>query len=60
MFKKYGIQVLFFDKRINFEVPSKKESKAWFSTAWFTNGLDLPKELNFVRLESPNQTKIVD
>lgn len=60
LFKKYGVQVLFFDKRINFEVPSKKESKAWFSTAWFTNWLNLEHEFNFVRLENPNQKKIIE
>jgi len=51
LFKKYGIQVIFFDKRINFETPSGKGSGSWFATAWFTWGLNLPKTLNFVKLE---------
>jgi len=54
-FKQYGIQVVFFDKRINFETPSGDGSGAWFSTAWFTNWLNLPKDLNFVKLKHPNQ-----
>jgi len=52
LFKQYGVQVIFFDKRINFITPTGKagkESKSWFSTAWFTWGLNLPEQLNFVR-----------
>ena len=51
LFKKYGVQVIFFDKRINFETPSGKGSGSWFATAWFTWGLNLPKDLMFVKLE---------
>lgn len=51
LFKKYGIEVIFFDKRINFETPNKVEnSSAWFATAWFTHGLNLGNTLNFVEL----------
>ena len=56
LFKKYGVQVIFFDKRINFETPSGKGSGSWFATAWFTWGLNLPKELNFVKLSTQNST----
>ena len=49
LFKKYGLEVIFFDKRINFETPNKVEkSSAWFATAWFTHGLNIGKELTFV------------
>lgn len=58
LFKKYGVQVIFFDKRINFETPSGNGSGAWFATAWFTNWLNLPKDLNFVRLKNPKQRKL--
>ena len=51
LFQKYGLEVIFFDKRINFETPSGKGSGSWFATAWFTNGLNIGKEMNFVRLE---------
>lgn len=50
LFKIYGLQVIFFDKRINFETPSGKGSGSWFATAWFTNGLNLPKDFTFVSL----------
>ena len=51
LFKKYGLQVIFFNKRINFITPSGKGSGSWFASAWFTWGLNLPKDLNFVELK---------
>ena len=60
LFKKYGVQVIFFDKRINFETPSGNGSGSWFATAWFTNWLNLENDLTFVRLENPNQKKIIE
>ena len=57
LFKKYGVQVIFFDKRINFDTPDGSGSGSWFATAWFTWGLDLPKDLTFVKL---NPTSSVD
>jgi len=48
LFKQYGLEVILFDKRINFHVPSGKESKSWFATAWFTNWLNIGNQLNFV------------
>jgi len=47
LFKEYGLEVIFFDKRINFETPSGTGSGAWFATAWFTNWLNIGKELNY-------------
>jgi len=48
LFKSYGVQVIFLGNRINFETPSGNGSGAWFATAWFTNWLNLPKDLMFV------------
>lgn len=56
LFKKYGVQLILFDKRIHFEMPDGRKgdaSKSWFSTAWFTWGLELPEVLNFVGLKPP-------
>ena len=50
LFKKYGLQVIFFDKRINFETPSGNGSGSWFATAWFTNWLNLPNVFEFVEM----------
>jgi len=60
LFLKYGIQVIFFDKRINFETPSGRNSGAWFATAWFTNGLNLPKDLLFTWCLNPDQNNLKD
>ena len=50
LFKKYGIQLIIPNRRINFITPSGKGSGAWFQVAWFTWGLNLPKDLIFVEL----------
>lgn len=48
LFNHYGIEVIFFDRRINFETPHHVEKSAsWFATAWFTNGLNIGKQLSF-------------
>lgn len=44
MFKENGIQILFPKGRIDFN----GKGAPWFYTCWFTWGLNLPKELNFV------------
>ena len=57
LFKKYGVEVIFFDKRINFETPSGKGSGSWFATAWFTYGLNIGREMSFVKLNKHVSTK---
>jgi len=58
LFKKYGIQIIIPNRRINFITPSGKGSGAWFQTAWFTWGLNLPQDLMFVELnrDDPNDS----
>ena len=52
LFREHGVEVIFFDKRINFETPNKVEkSSAWFATAWFTWGLNIGQAMSFVELE---------
>ena len=51
LFRKYGIQLIIPNRRINFETPSGKGGGAWFQTAWFCWKMNLPKDLNFVKLE---------
>jgi hypothetical protein len=46
LFRKYGIQILLLNKRINFETPDGKGSGAWFPVAWFCWKL-LPKDIVF-------------
>ena len=55
LFKKYGLEIIFFDKRINFQTPSGKGNGAWFAVAWFTWGLNIRKELNWATLKRFHQ-----
>lgn len=50
LFQEHGIEIILFDKRINFHQPTGAESKAWFATAWFSWGLDIGHQLNFASL----------
>ena len=47
VYKKYGIQLLIMDKRINFITPSGNGSGSWFATMWLMHGLNLPKDITF-------------
>ena len=58
LFKKYGLEIILFDRRINFEVPSLKESRSWFSTAWFCSGLRIGRQLTFVHLGKNDQAEL--
>lgn len=51
LFRRHGLEVIFLDKRINFETPSGKGSGSWFATAWFTNGLNIGKQMTFVEIK---------
>ena len=50
LYKKYGVQVILFNKRVNYQGHQNKNS-CWFASAWFCFGLNLPKDLNFVELK---------
>lgn len=50
LFKKYGIQIIIPNRRINFITPSGQGGGAWFQTAWFCYGLNLPKDIMFIEL----------
>ena len=60
LFKKFGLEVIFFDKRINFETPSGKGSGSWFATAWFTNGLNIGKQMTFIKLNQVRNSSLKD
>ncbi len=56
LMQEYGVEIILFDKRINFETPNKVEkSSAWFATAWFTNWLNIGAQLNYARLGDYDQ-----
>lgn len=45
MFRKNGVQVLIPNKRFNF---IKEKKGSWFQTSWFTSGLNLERDLNYI------------
>jgi len=47
IFRENRIQLLIPDKRFRFK---SEGSGAWFQTSWFTHGLGLEKDLNFIAL----------
>lgn len=57
LFRRFGIEVVMMEKRINFETPSGKGSSSWFATAWFTWGLGIGRDLTFTtsKEEAPLQ-----
>lgn len=58
LFKKHGVEIIFFDQRINFETPNQKNGGAWFATAWFTNNLNIGQPLNFTCLLPLDQKQL--
>ncbi|MHA2030448.1 MAG: hypothetical protein ACW99Q_13740 [Candidatus Kariarchaeaceae archaeon] len=60
LFDKYGIEVIFMSPRVDFYMPNKgyEGGGAQFPTAWFTWKLNLPKEINFARLNKPKRSEL--
>ena len=61
LFKKYGIQVIFMDKRVDFIMSEKGlSSSAQFPVSWFCWGLELPSDMVFVELVKPPKKELID
>ena len=56
LYKKYGIQLIVPDSRINFYTPDGKNSGSWFLSAWYTWKMNLPHDINFV--DMTKRTKV--
>jgi len=48
LYGKHGIQVVLPPERINYGTPSGEGEGAWFYSAWFCNGLDLPSQITVI------------
>jgi hypothetical protein len=62
LYRTHGLELLIFDRRINYETPSGKGSGSWFPSGWFSHGLDIGQSLTFwefpkeqMREEKPGQ-----
>jgi hypothetical protein len=60
LFRRHGVQIVLFDRRLNFETPSGTGSSSWFATAWFTSRLCLPAQLVFTELHEPRAAEFLD
>lgn len=58
LFAKHGLEVIFLDKRIHFETPSGKQGGSWFSTAWFTHGLEIGRQITFAKLNPAASSRL--
>lgn len=47
LYRRHGVQLILMPKRVNFQTPNDRGSSAWFATAWFLGGFDLPSDLLF-------------
>ena len=59
LFRRYGLEVIFFPNRINFETPSGKGESSWFATAWFCYRLNIGKEMTFVLPEEQEAMQLL-
>lgn len=48
LYRMHGLQLILFNKRINFITPSGQGSGSWFPVGWFTWGLGLKEQITFV------------
>ncbi len=51
-YREVGLELVLFNKRINFVDPSRRDHKScsWFPSCWFTWGLNIGKQLTFVKV----------
>lgn len=59
LFKKYGIEIILLNRRINFiPLGQNFNSVAWFAVAWFTHGLNIGQQLSFGEVPDIKTSKI--
>jgi hypothetical protein len=47
LYRKHGLELILLPRRIDWITPSGIKGGSWFASAWFTNGLNVGKELTF-------------
>lgn len=57
LFREYGLEVVFLDRRVNFKMPYKgwDGGGAQFPVAWFTRGLDIGQQMTFARMDGQHE-----
>jgi len=57
LFKRFGIEVIFLNRRINFQRSTlSPNSCSWFATAWFTANLQIGTQLSFETIQRVNHS----
>lgn len=52
LFREYGCEIIYMDKRVNFDMPDKGYAgQAQFATAWYTWGLNIGRENTYAHIE---------
>ena len=55
MYREKGMQLGILPARVNFKPPTEgKKSSAWFATAWFTHGFNLPSDITYLNKGEEN------
>lgn len=61
LFHRYGVEVIFMNQRIDFKMPEKGwDSSAQFSTAWFTWGLEIGRQMTFADIYDSKRAFIAE
>jgi len=50
LFKRFGIEIIFMDKRLHYKSASVTSHRSWFASAWFTWGLDIGSQITFEKV----------
>ena len=58
LFRKYGIDLIIFDRRVQFFRPEVNKKNVWFNTSYFTWEI-LHKQLIFEHLETSNKKEVM-
>jgi hypothetical protein len=62
LFSRYGVEVIFMNERINYEMPNIgfSGSGAQFASIWITWGLDIGRQMTFAKLVKPEHAKQIE
>lgn len=62
LFSRYGVEVIWLDKRVNFKMPNTgwDGAGAQFPVAWFTWGLNIGTQMTFYETQPINQPRLFE
>jgi len=55
LYIQHGVELIFLDRRLNFQTPSGEGDGSWFATMWLTAGLNIGRQLTFATVEDEKQ-----